>query len=237
MAFLRAKNFSMNKAYESFEFTLNFIKSHPEIYENITKDDYEYTRHPDSPIIFMKNRDKEGRAIYIYKAKHCKDFSETFIRRCYLTPHLSIYDLETQMKGVIVIFDFRDINLKTFSKIPINFVYDFFKVSKYCAMKPKQLNFIGMPAFLKPIFEIGKSFTSAKVLERLNLLQNADELAKVMDVSALPEEYGGSSNELLEYESFEAGVTFANLFNKFDVNFSKIQEFEGVGSFRKLEID
>jgi len=227
----------MNKAYESFEFTLNFIKSHPEIYEDITKDDYEYTRHPDSPLIFMKNRDKEGRAIYICRTKHCKDFSEKFLRRCYLTPHLFVYDLETQMKGAIVVIDYRDINLKVFSKIPFNFIYDFFKVTKYCAMNYKQINLIGLPAFFKPIVEIGKSFTSAKVLERHNLLQNADELARVMDVSALPEEYGGSSNELLEYELFEAGVTFANLFNKFDVNFSKIQESEGVGSFRKLEID
>jgi len=237
MAFLRTKKFSMNKAYESFEFLIKFIKSHPEIYENITKDDYEYTRHPDSPLIFMKNRDKEGRAIYIYKVKHFKDFSETFLRRCYLTPHLLVYDLETQMKGVIVVADYRDINLKVFSKIPINFIYDFFKVSKYCAIKFKQISLIGLPPFFKPIVEIGKSFTSAKVLERLNLLQNADELARVMDVSALPEEYGGSSNELLECEVFETGIAFANLFNKFDVNFSKIQEFEGVGSFRKLEID
>ena len=237
MAFLRAKKFSMNRSYESFEFTIKFMKSHPEIFNNITKDDYEYTREPDSPIIFMKNRDKEGRAIYIYRGKNFKDFSHKHLRRNYLTPHLFIYDVETQTKGLIIIFDFRDINLKTFSTIPISFIHDFFKVSKYCAIKPKQLNFIGMPAFFKPIFEIGKSFTSAKVLERFNLLQNVDELAQVMDVSVLPEDYGGSSSDLAEYETFEAGVAFANLFTKFDVNFNHIQEHENVGSFRKLEID
>ncbi|CAG9805233.1 unnamed protein product [Chironomus riparius] len=236
LSFLRAKNFSMDKTYESFEFTMKFIKSHPEFYDNITIDDYEYTRQPDSPIVLMKNRDKEGRAIYIYKGKYF-DFSEKFMRRNYLTPHLSIYDVETQTKGFIIIFDFQDINLKKFSKIPINFIYDFFKISKYCALKPKQVNFIGMPTFIKPIFEVGKSFTSAKVLGRFNLLQNVEDLKKVMDVSVLPKEYGGSSNELMEYESFEAGAKFASLFTKFEVNFSKIQEFEGVGSFRKLEID
>lgn len=236
LAFLRAKNFSMNNAYESFEFTVKFIKSHPEFYDNITSEDYEYTRQADSPIILMKNRDKEGRAIYIYRGKYF-DFSDKFLRRNYLTPHLSVYDIQTQLKGFIIIFDFRDMNLKKFSKIPMNFIYDFFKISKYCALKPKQINFIGMPAFIKPVFEVGKSFTTQKVLGRFNLLQSVDELAKVMDVSVLPTEYGGSSNELMEFEKFKTGVEFANLFQKVDVNFSKIQEFEGVGSFRKLEID
>ena len=237
MTFLRTKKFSINRTCESFEFSIKFIKSHPEVYGNITKDDYEFTRQLDSPLIFMKNRDKEGRAIFIFKIKHFKDFSDTYLRKYYLTPHLLMHDLETQMKGVVAVIDYRGINLKTFSKIPMSYIYDFFKVTKYCAIKYKQINFIGLPAFFKPIFEMGKSFTSAKVLARINLLQNPDELTTVMDVSVLPKEYGGSSNELLEYETFEAGVAFANLFNKFDVNFSKIQEFEGVGSFRKLEID
>ncbi|XP_070509768.1 retinaldehyde-binding protein 1-like [Chironomus tepperi] len=236
LSFLRVRNFSMDKAYESFEFTVKFIKSHPEYYENVTKDDFDFMRQPSTPVILMKNRDKEGRAIYIYKAKDF-DYSERFVRGTYLVPHLTIYEKETQINGFIAIFDFRDLNFKKFSKIPIHTIHDFFKFSKYCALKPKQINLIGMPSFMKPIYEVGKSFTTAKILDRVNLLGSVDELAKVMDVSILPKEYGGSSNELMEYEAFEAGVEFANLFNKFNVNFRQIQEFEGVGSFRKLEID
>jgi len=238
MFFLRVKKFSMQKAYESFEYTIPFIKSHPDLYSNLSPSDYEFTTKPNSPFIFLKNRDSERRRIIILRCKHFDSFdSIEYLRRAYLTALLASCEIDTQLNGVVIIFDCSDINLAKLSRIPLNSVYDSFRFGKLGIIRPKLLNIIGMPLFLKPIFEMAKSFTSAKILERINFINKVDELSEHIDVSVLPKEYGGSSDELMDYEPFELGVAYFNKIHKFDVNFSKIQNYENVGSFRKLEID
>jgi len=238
MFFLKVKKFSMQKAYESFEFTIPFIKSHPEWYSNLSPSDYEFTDKPNSPFIFLKNRDAEGRRVYICKMKHFDDFeSVEYLRRHFLSPLLLTFDMDAQLNGVVAIMDFSDVNLSKLRKIPLYSAYDSFKISKLGVMRLKQLNIIGMPSYFKPVFEMAKTFTSAKILERINFINKVDELSEHMDVSVLPKEYGGSSDELMDYEPFELGVAYLNKIHKFDVNLSKIQDYENVGSFRKLEID
>ena len=235
--FIRVKKFIMDNVYKSFEFSLTFVKSHSELYKNPSKADYEFTKKPDSPIIFLKNCDAQGRMIYIYRMKHFKDFDHCFFRKIFLTPTFVSYKIEALLNGFVLIVDCRDMNSGNFKKIPMNFVFDAFKISKHGAVKAKQIILIGMPTFLRPILNVGKTFASDKLLENIHLFRDIEELTAVMDVSLLPEEYGGSSNELLDFEAMEPGLGFTKLVNKFDVNFSQIQEYESVGSFRKLEID
>jgi hypothetical protein len=238
MFFLRVKKFSIQKAYESFEFSVPFIQSHPEWYSNLGQADYEFTDKPNSPFIFLKNLDAKGRRVYICKMRNFEDFeSVEYLRRHFLTPLLLTFDMNAQLNGVVIIMDFTDVSISKLRKIPIHSAYDSFRLSKLGVMRLQQLNIIGMPSYFKPIFEIAKTFTSAKILERINFVNDVDELLKCMDVSVLPKEYGGSSDELMDYGPFELGVVYINKIHKFDVNFSKIQDFENVGSFRKLEID
>lgn len=237
MNFLRTKKFVMDQAYESLEFSINFVKSHPELYENLTKADYEFTKKPDSPILFIKKPESEGQMIYIYRMKYFKDFDVNFFRKLFLTPMFSNFHIATQLNGIVVIIDFREMNFKRFTKIQMNFVFDAFKISKHGAIKTNKIIIIGMPAILKPILDVGKTFASEKIKNRIHLLQDINELSEILDISSLPEEYGGLSAELLDFEIFEHGLKLANVFHKFEVNSTKFQEFECVGSFRKLEID
>lgn len=237
MNFLRVKKFVMDKAYESFEFSVIFVNSHPELYKNPTKVDYEFTKKPDSPILIMKNRDSEGRLIFIYRIKYFKDFDASFFRKLFLTPMFITFNKDTQLNGAVCIIDCRDMNLGSFKKIPMNFIFDGFKISKQGAVKIHKIILIGMPAIMKPILDIGKTFASEKVKNRIHLLHDIDELPEIIDISLLPEDYGGLTGELQDFETLEEGLKLAKLYHKFDVNFAKVQEFEGVGSFRKLEID
>lgn len=228
----------MDRAYECFELSLTFMKSRSEWYENPGPKDYEFTTNKNSPLLFVKNRDAHGRAIWIYKMKNFKNFNKIeFFRNLFLTPLFVVFEKETQINGLVIIIDFRDMDIRSFKKLPMSCICDCFKLSKNSSVRTKQFNLIGMPSFFKPVFEFGKTLTSAKILTRINLLQNADELAKVMDVSILPKEYGGSSNELLDRKTFETGINFVETFLNLEVDFNKVQEHEGVGSFRKLEID
>ncbi|XP_070509766.1 alpha-tocopherol transfer protein-like [Chironomus tepperi] len=238
MFYLRVKKFSMQKAYESFEFTIPFMISHPDWYANPGPADYEFTHKPNSPLIFLKKLDSEGRRIYVYKMKNFDNFdSIKYFRQHFLTPLLFFADLPAQENGIVAVMDYTDVNLKKFTKVPIQVIYDTLQLSKFGLLRLKQLNLIGMPSFLKPFIEIAKTFTTAKILQRFNFINNIKELPKYMDVSLLPKEYGGSSKELLDFEVFELGTYYVNQMYKFDVNFSKIQQYENVGSFRKLEID
>ncbi|KAL7036528.1 hypothetical protein ACKWTF_008835 [Chironomus riparius] len=238
MFYLRVKKFSMQKTFESFEFTIPFIHSHPDWFLNPGPADYEFTDKANSPLIFLKNLDSEKRRIYIYKMKNFENFDNIeFLRRYFLTPLLCMFDMDVQLNGVVVVVDFSDVNLGKVRKIPIQQIYDAMKLSKYGLVRLQQLNIIGFPSFLKPIFEFAKIFTSAKILGRMNFINDVMELTKHMDVSVLPKEYGGSSVEFQDYEAFKFGIAYMNKIHKFDVNFSKIQEYENVGSFKKLEID
>ncbi|KAL7036532.1 hypothetical protein ACKWTF_008839 [Chironomus riparius] len=238
MYFLRMKKFNMDQTYESFEFAAKFVKSRPQFYENPGPHDYEFTSKPKSPVVFVKKRDSQGRRIYIYRIKHFESFKDVkFFRNVFLTPFFMSFVLETQINGIVIIVDFRDIDRSKSRKVSLETVFDAGRVAKIAGSKMKQFNFIGMPGFFRPLFEIAKTFTSAKVISRINFLQNVGELEKVMDVSILPKEYGGSADDFLDFSEFEEGIKYVNQFNKFNVNFAKIQEFEGVGSFRKLEID
>ncbi|XP_070509764.1 alpha-tocopherol transfer protein-like [Chironomus tepperi] len=238
MAYLRIKKFSMQKAYESFEFTIPFMKLHSDWYANPGPADYEFTDKPNSPLIFLKNPDAEGRRIHIQRYKYFDDFEDDeFFRRIVLTPLLPAFDMAAQLNGVVAIFDYRDVNMGKMRKIPLHLIQESIRASKSGLVKLKQMNIIGLPAFFRPIFEIAKTFTTAKILERVNLIDDVEELAQHMDVSLLPKEYGGSANEFLDYEVFKNGIDYVNKLSQFDVNFNKIQERENVGSFRKLEID
>jgi len=238
MTSLRVKKFSMQKAYESFEFTILFIKSHPDWYINLSPADYEFTNKPNSPLLYLKNRDAEGRIINIQKFKYYDNFEAVeFFRRSFMTTSLIFFDKDVQLNGVVAIFDFRDVNLGKMRKIPVQVINDALRSTSIGLVQLKQLNIIGMPSFLKPIFELAKAFMSAKIIQRINFINDVKELSRHMDVSVLPKEYGGSSDELMDYEPFKLGTVCINKFNKFDVNFGKIQEHENVGSFRKLEID
>lgn len=238
MYFLRSKKYKMDKVFESFEFGAKFIKSRPQFYENPGPHDYEFTTRDDSPVIFLKQRDSLGRRIYIYRIKHFESFKDVkFFRNVFLTPFFMSFVVETQLSGIVVIADFRGINMNKARKIPLKTILDAAKVTKIAGSRLKQFNFIGMPGFFKPIYEIAKAFTSAKVISRINFLSDIKELATVMDVSILPKDYGGSINELLDFSEFEEGVKFVHQINNLNVNLKKMKKFEGIKDIKELEID
>lgn len=227
----------MQKSYESFETVIRFVKLHPDWYINPCLSDYDFTDKPNSPILIPKNLDAEGRRILIYKMKNFKSFENVeFFRRTFLTPFLFFFDLNVQQNGLVIIMDFSEANFKKMRKIPVRYIYDTFQLSKFGAIRLKQLNVIGIPSFLKTIFELAKHFTTAKILQRINFINNVNELSNHMNVSVLPKEYGGSSSELTDYSIFELGIASVNKIHKFDVNLNK-KDYKDVKSFRKLEID
>ncbi|XP_070509765.1 alpha-tocopherol transfer protein-like [Chironomus tepperi] len=238
MFFLRVKKFSMQKAYDSFEFTIRFIKSHPDWYLNPGPADYDYTHKPNSPLTFLKNVDSKGRRVAIYRMKNVDNFDHVeFFRRMFMTPLLFYFDIDAQINGVVLVVDFSEASMGKMRKVPVQLVYDAFQFSKYDVMRLQQINVIGMPSFFMPIYELAKKLTSSKIIQRFNFINDKKELSKHMDVSGLPIEYGGKADELLDFAAFESGIEILNKIHKFNVNLSKIHEHENVGSFRKLEID
>jgi hypothetical protein len=112
----------------------------------------------------------------------------------------------------------------------------------------KQINILGLPAFANALFEFCKTFLNTKLRSRINSCKKVEDLSKIMDVSCLPVEYGGCENidDNLQHfrQKFEDQVSIETKFLKsiqVDEKKMKIYEngdnFETVGSFRKLEID
>lgn len=235
---LRSKKYRLEKIYEALEFGTKFIKSRPQFFENPGLHDYEFTIKEDSPVIFLKQRDSQGRRVYIYRLRYFECFKDVkFFRNVFLTPFFMSFVRETQLCGIVIIVDFAGINLNLARKVPLKYVIDAAKVTKIAGSRIKQINLLGMPIIFRPLYELAKTFTTSKVASRVNFLSKTEDLSTVMDVSILPVEYGGKSNELLDLSEFEEGVRCVEQFNKFNVDLKKMKKFEGVKHNYELEFD
>lgn len=239
MHFIKIRKFNMDRAYKTFESSLIFIKSHPEWYANPGPSDYEFTKQADSPVIFMKKRDAQNRRIIIHKFKNYKNISDSnkIMRMMMLSQNLLTFTREDVEHGLVTIVDERELTFKTFTKFAPKDLIDSGKSTDILPIRYQKIFILGMPTFVQQLYLIAKSFMSKKVAERMHLIQNVEELKEHMDISLLTKEYGGSETELTDFDEFEYGIKFLNILNKFEVNFSRIHEFENVGSFRKLEVD
>jgi CRAL/TRIO domain len=166
---------------------------------------------------------------------------------CYVITVL-VEEEETQISGIICLFDHANANLKHLMT-PTD-VRDFMHFVKNCsACRQKGTYVMNLPSFANFILEIFKSTLSAKLRKRFFLLKNKDDLKNHIDIELLPKSYGGKRTEEDMMEDFKKlrDDKRQNLlkFLEVKIDWSKVspekifskEEDETVGSFRKLEID
>lgn len=167
------------------------------------------------------------------------------IRLMFIIVATLLEEPETQIAGMVFIFDYADVTLKQcLTPTDGRDFMDFTR--KCCAVRQKGNYLVNFPSFATFLFELAKSMSGEKLSKRLFMVNNFDELAKSISPSILSKEMGGSQpkSEMLEafkvlwnqkkdliYKDFNLEIDW----NK--VSPEKWSEHETVGSFRKLEID
>jgi hypothetical protein len=240
----------MDKVYDSFN---RFIIIQQSLSKIMKFKNYEKLLeiYDKGPVLLLNNCDSDGRRIMILRHKVFEDLNvelSDILTLNHLTTATLLDEPETQICGVILIHDFRNVSINYIKVVDLNTLKKVSMTGDVGALRVKQINILGLPAIANSLFELSKTFLSEKLKGRINLCKNVDDLKKVMDVKNLTLEYGGTDNlkdciknfrQKVEAQAFIAIKYFASI----EVDKEKMRKyedennFEGVGSFRKLEVD
>lgn len=196
-------------------------------------------------------RDDEGRRIVLLQS--IKWDTEIFsvhdaMRLLSYVNTVLLEEEETQIAGVVFVFDFAGANLKQIMS-PMD-ARDFMDCMKKCQTgRLKGTYFMNLPSFANVLMELFMQLLSEKLRKRVVVLKSSDELKNYINPSWLPQEYGGTKSEA---EMRQAFIKFRDekqekLLQFFDyrVDWNKVphdkiwskEDEEAIGSFRKLEVD
>lgn len=149
---------------------------------------------------------------------------------------------ETQITGIVVIFDCKDTTRKQ-HLTPAD-AWNLLHFMKCSAMRLKQVTITSLPSYMNFLTDVIKTVMSEKLRKRILFIKSdKDKLENYIDVKILPKETGGTRSERDMIEEFKqiwiANRQKVNEILDFRPDWSKFIEddAEAVGSFRKLEID
>lgn len=251
LQFLRARKYSMDDVYQTFENIHLAKRRYPQFFDFTEEEFTKALKLLDSGFLLpLPTRDAGGRKIILLRTKKI----DTELFTVYDTCRVLLYAVsvlleeeETQIAGIILIFDHSDITLKHVMS-PMD-IRDFMHFVKHCSAIRQKGNYVlNLPSFASIMIDLFKAFLSEKLKTRLFVLKSYDELKAHFDESLLPKYLGGTKSEaeiLAEFKQLcddkkeltRQIVDTIVLWEKVPAERIQADESEPVGSFRKLEID
>lgn len=155
---------------------------------------------------------------------------------------------ETQIAGIAFIFDAAGVSTRHL--VTPMFVKNFMTLMITCSpIRYKDSYIINLPSYAKFIVDLALSMMSGKLSMRISSLDDPKDILNHIDQSLLPKEYGGTEtcaemkNKFLAMneEKYEEVIEHLDVdidWGKVPSDYMNSKEIEeGIGSFRKLEID
>jgi hypothetical protein len=233
--FLRGRKFQMDRVTQSLEQLAIFQKSHPEW--NVIDDMPTFLEQYKCGLSLSKFRDAEGRRVITVRVKRQEDLDLTqneYFRILQVFLNACLYEQETQIAGVVFIFDLRAITFNLIKKYSFFSLLEFFSQLKYCPIRIKQINLIGLPLFAVIMFKFVRKLLSEKLQKRINLMKNLSDLHTVMDTTQLlindDTEYNEESIMFID----EYVAKASQMYGSFDVDFAKMKKHK---SMRTQDLD
>ncbi|XP_070501608.1 alpha-tocopherol transfer protein-like [Chironomus tepperi] len=236
----------MDKVYENFNKTILFRLNHRELFNfNITKLLEIYDK---GAVLLMTKRNEYGQRILIIRHKLFDELKidiNDIIKIILLVSGALENEAETQICGLVLIMDYREISMRYMTIIDPNSYANFVKYFESAGIRVKQVDIVGLPAIANTFLELLKSLLSQKLQNRMKICKNIEDMTNVKNLTV---EYGGTENvnECLKYfreKVKESEVIMTKLNKSIEIDEKKMRNYENekifdsVGSFRKLEID
>lgn len=224
---------------------LRFTQLHPEWYDLNLSESCVLDLIKRGVIYQLKDRDALGRKIivaHVYKLNTDTDSCDVYYRALSSAIHSLSTDEITQITGIILINDFKNLNLNMMKIFPLSVCISMMEALT-CAMpfRCKKIYSINMPSFFKTVADTLMKSLKPKIKDRIKFFSTTEEFLEEMDGKLLPEEIGGrvSSEETIQnyLEFLKANEDFKFLFHGCKINSGSLENDENIGSFRKLEID
>jgi hypothetical protein len=192
-------------------------------------------------------RDSDGCRVVVIRLLHWNldEFSpQDAIRLLLYTCMTLLEEEETQIAGVSFIVDLEGITSRHI--LPPTLIYRILNLVLSCEpMRIKKVYVAKVPAFAKWVLDMVLPRVKAKFNFRFVMVDSVGDLGAFFDDKMLPKEFGGvrGCDEMIESfrEVIEARKAKVLSYLRMEIDWSKVKdaknEEEGVGSFRKLEID
>ncbi|KAG5674707.1 hypothetical protein PVAND_004659 [Polypedilum vanderplanki] len=226
LMFLRGRKYQMDKVCQSIEQMSIFLKNHPQ-WNKITENEMPmFLNNCKSGMCLSKFRDSDGRRIITLRVKQLEDLDlsqDEYLKTLQIFLNASLYEQETQIAGIIFIFDLRGITFNLIKKYSIFSLLDFFSQLKYCPIRIKQINLIGMPTFAVFIFKFVKKLLSSKLQKRINLIKDLSDLNEIMDTTELLKDDKSDFNEENVMIIDDYIKKASKMYDSFEVDFNKLK--------------
>jgi hypothetical protein len=242
LAFLRAKKYSMDRVYKSYEKSVMYLKSNP-FYNELNEEKGELQSFLERLRMFsgvLKHRDAEGRRVVVANAKGAQSLKMSINEAVKIMATVItaiITEEETQIAGLVMVVDFRDVSMAYFKTIKVDELFQLVSSLESLPVRIKQIHIIGLPRFAVATYHLVHNLLSEKIRNRISLMTDLNELPKFMDTSMLL----NANCDAFNTENFldlDDKIKWAFQMNEsIAVDFDKVQKFESVGSFRKLDFD
>lgn len=248
LRFLRVKKYSNAEAFKMYEHFLVSCEAYSKWFKNFNLDDERSLELLENGVIFpLKERDQDGcRVVFFQPSKFdMKKFNEHDVYRAIVWNALSgLEDPDTQVGGFSFITDFKDVGMEYFSMFSFSAMKSIIRcITGTVPCRLKKAIYINFPPYGVALAEMGKSFVSKKLTDRLSFYSDSTKVSDIVDEKILPKELGGevSTEEMVEH--FKATVKAQkDLFKQIDeqgIDLDRVNDYEvdPVDSFKKLEID
>ncbi|KAG5671366.1 hypothetical protein PVAND_001567 [Polypedilum vanderplanki] len=235
LMFLRTKKYRMDKVFESFEKALIYTKSISK-YSNLTDEELKELLVNCMKFFYvLKDRSENGERILIAKMSEMEALSFSLMEIVkYFNIMISalLLEEETQIAGVILIFDYTNATWNLFKKISLIEFAQYLSNVKFFAVRIKKIVLIDFPTLAIRVLEVVQKVLSEKLKQRIITVKDLVELKKIINVSEL------SMDNKEFFLNFDEQIVKAyHMFSKIEIDFDKLKKFETIGSFRILEID
>lgn len=225
------------------------IKNFPQWFKNASFEDARIKELFDSGYLFpFKDRDQNGCRVILFRLRllDTKKFTaDDSIRLASLISDVIMEEPETQIAGVVAIYDFKDVSMELLSVFSPLLLQKLVKnVIEVQPFRSKASYTVYLPSFACSFVELMKKLLSKKIQERSKMSSDYSAITNNIDAKILPLEYGGTTpiEEMLEdfRDKMKAHKKMISLTNEMDIDLARVKNFEpndDVGSFRKLEFD
>lgn len=147
----------------------------------------------------LRKRDELGRQVWIYEIAHMdpdKHVSADFFRLQEIMYQVCVDDEETQITGLVCVFDFSGITMKHVTMFPLlEFKNHTACIMKSIPMRCQAMLVLNLPLVLQAFHDATVMLLSRKLRERFKCIKSLDALKEIVDIDIFPERYGGKESQ------------------------------------------
>lgn len=195
----------------------------------------------------LSGRDEEGRRIVLVQSRKWNPERYCFydlVRLFLFVCAVLCEEEETQIAGIIFIFDHADVSMKQIPLlVQIKDVVGFLNNTVGRNQGAYNLN---LPSFANFLLETSMAAMCEKLKKRIFVLKGLNDLGKYINPALLPKECGGIITEAQMMEDFkklrDEKIDMMMTIQQMEIDWNKVplekkSKAESIGSFRKLELD